>query len=787
MYTQCPECGSAFRVTAEVLKQAAGKVRCGACGNAFNALEHLSETKPEERSSVRDPEPNLPELKPEPRESAAAPPPTAMSPEQSAALLKTLDQLAGEDVRLEDTGIEWRVLDDEDNAADAAADASAQVDEASLGEVFDADGNNGTERVDAVLSNTATPVDEVLDAGGATEIESPEVFEPSATQTVPDEELRFDDNTGLPEGFIDVDETGSKPAPVIPEPVRDAPEPMANLQVDLGFGDEWQDLLEEVGPDGEALAPGATAEAGEREPTLADELEAIQVDAADEGAEDVPDGEELASRMEALSLELSGIQEELDMLAGEPGEPSLADELEALQIPDETEGATAEDAIESEGGVKVDEDLQAAADELLAEVDEDDADELLTEDDADEELLLADEDLEKLTLDDEAPVAEDAEADEATAKALDAQPEASEAGDETELELAEDLGAVELESTGEADAIALALTDEKDKPGEPGEPGEPADEDERSIDEDLIAAAFEAERIERTIVEGEPAEQNVAPLSEEEQTINMQIDQDLMALAIEDGEGFASTIVVGDGAQAEASEKAAAEPEIPTLPPDAEVEEIVMEGAVARSGTDLEEQEAEEAALKEEAAALIAAATAAEQAEKRPVNWRLIGGVVVLVVLLALQAIHFSRDALARVPALNDIIAPIYQAVGMPLTPAWDVTGWRFEATRGSTDETGAVLSIYSRIGNKAASALPYPVISVSLTDRFEETIGSRVFEPSEYLAGDLDTRRMVEPGTTFNALMSIESPAAEATGFKLNVCYRLTDRGLRCAIEDFK
>ena len=29
MYTQCPDCNTAFRVTADVLKQAAGKVRCG--------------------------------------------------------------------------------------------------------------------------------------------------------------------------------------------------------------------------------------------------------------------------------------------------------------------------------------------------------------------------------------------------------------------------------------------------------------------------------------------------------------------------------------------------------------------------------------------------------------------------------------------------------------------------------------------------------------------------------------------------------------------------------------
>ena len=46
MYTQCPECGSAFRVTAEVLKQAAGRVRCGGCGSAFNALDYLAEHTP---------------------------------------------------------------------------------------------------------------------------------------------------------------------------------------------------------------------------------------------------------------------------------------------------------------------------------------------------------------------------------------------------------------------------------------------------------------------------------------------------------------------------------------------------------------------------------------------------------------------------------------------------------------------------------------------------------------------------------------------------------------------
>ena len=43
MYTQCPDCATVFRVTAEALRAAQGEVRCGVCSTSFNALENLSE------------------------------------------------------------------------------------------------------------------------------------------------------------------------------------------------------------------------------------------------------------------------------------------------------------------------------------------------------------------------------------------------------------------------------------------------------------------------------------------------------------------------------------------------------------------------------------------------------------------------------------------------------------------------------------------------------------------------------------------------------------------------
>lgn len=46
MYTQCPDCQTRFRVTADALRAAHGTVRCGRCGSAFDALLRLSDTPP---------------------------------------------------------------------------------------------------------------------------------------------------------------------------------------------------------------------------------------------------------------------------------------------------------------------------------------------------------------------------------------------------------------------------------------------------------------------------------------------------------------------------------------------------------------------------------------------------------------------------------------------------------------------------------------------------------------------------------------------------------------------
>jgi predicted Zn finger-like uncharacterized protein len=677
MFTQCPECATAFRVTAEVLKQAAGKVRCGGCGIAFNALDYLSEQKP-----TATPEPaadgSVPELTPDPGELKAGTPPKTISAEQSAALLKTLDELAGSDIRIEDTGVEWRVLDEDE---DDANDEESQQESEDAGEPDD------TGSIKWFIDESPTPIDEQLSAEpGALDV--PEIFE-EPTAASRGEELRFDDDTPLPDDFDFDSEPASEPPPIIES--RDDPADLEAAQVDLALGDpeDWEDLLGEVA---EPAIEDETPDPDDIEPH-ADEVPPLPEDEIDE--EPLPGvDEQFATQAEAMGIDLSGIH-------------AKADE-------EESEEDSPEDT-------SIDDDLIAAAfeaEEAVAEKEEDD-------EDIEFELEFDDEDL-------------------------------AEAKDR------------ELVASTDEDAQLAAELGLDDGP----------DGDEPEVPEPIIL-----------------------PQSEAEQTVNMMIDQDLLAIAVQDDEGFASTIVQkqsGDDIPADAAVEKDEDPadDQSAVAPGADsplFETIIMEGDFIRDAD--EEEKLEKARektgdpnLKSAAAAQIEKlAKTDEPAPKEPINYSMVAGIVGLGLLLVLQALHQYREALATYPAFSSSVGSIYRMVGRPVTPAWDISGWRFEATKGSTGDDDELLTIYSRVGNKADEPLPYPLISVSLTDRFEDIIGSKVLEPGDYLAENLDTRQPVDPGDTFSAIISIEAPAAEATGFKLNVCYRQPGGQLKCAIDDFK
>ncbi len=702
MYTQCPECGTAFRVTAGVLRQAAGKVRCGGCGNAFNALDFLSERKPVVPTPSAEEKPS--ESAPEPPRLEADEPPDAISAERSAALLKTLDELAGSDIRIEDTGIEWRVLGEE-----AAQDDEATREYAGDDHLMADD----TGSMRWFIDESPTPVDEQLSAEPG-DIDSPEIFEPGSAAADAGE-MRFDDDTPLPEDFeFDSEPADSEAAPAIE--VNEEPAELDTAQAELALGEpeDWEDLLGEVDE-------ADDAEVAEIEgPVIAsDDGDEPGGEAGTGDEEPLPDVDtQFATQAEAMGIDLSGVH---------------------AQAEEPDEGAIGESTIDDE--------LIAAAFEVEARSREDDGD----HDEAVETIVSGE---------DDADVGE--EGDEFGDLEFDVQ-------EPDDLVEARDSELVESTEEDAKLAAELGLLDDDEAGGE--------------FDED-----------------DDKSEHVVTPMSEEEQTINMMIDQDLLAIAVEDEEGFASTIVQKQRAAAdkfpelqqdEAAETAASREETEADSP--LVETIIMEGEFVRDAA--EEKRLEEEMRKahdsdlEEAPEPDTGKTGKDghMDAREPLDYRLVAGIAALALLLATQFVHQSRESFAVYPAFNNSVGSIYRMLGNPVAPAWDIAGWRFEATKGSTDESDEVLTIYSRIGNKSGEALPYPLINVSLTDRFEDIIGSKVLEPGDYLAENLDTRNPVAPGETFSAVISIEAPDDDATGFKLNVCYRQPGGRLRCAIDDFR
>jgi len=633
MFTQCPDCQTTFRVSTKVLQQADGRVRCGGCGNAFNALEHIAEDDEHEAESED-----------QAVEQSTAPDDFKM--DRNKELLDTLDNLDGPEVRIEDTGVEWLVLDedDEDELVPESGGEGETDDTSSprfmIGGDLDEEAS-GRPVLHGRHDDLPEPVSDAQES-----LDFPETED--ALPPLESGERRYDDSTVLPDEFGDEDDLDELPFLVEPETPKRRASDREAAQDTSAFDEAQADL-------------------------------------------NLSEPDDCVELLKALGLEVTGSHELAD------------DEDEASELPDTVEG-------EPDGEI----DSEAAAEGEETEAPQPERETDLEESAVEEEDVLA-----------------------------------------------------TLESSGEFEAqISAAAT---------ALAGDDVDEAWDSNDE-------QGDQTEEDIEPGRP-EQVVPPQTEEEMTINQQIDEELLR-ATQTLDVFASAKIESQNVSLIFNEDSPM------------VETIIMEGETVRSALHEEHRKLDSPDSEFKSPGQLEDTYSLNRGRGKirggrrvgdPPSYTVIVSVVLLGLLLVGQIMHQSRQSLATYGAFNHTIGPIYRAMGKPVTPAWDIKGWQFEATKGSVDESEELLTIYTRIANKSSQSLPYPLIHVSLTDRWEEIIGSRVLEPNEYLAGDLDPRKPVPFGENFTAVIAIASPSAEATGFKLNVCYRVAQGRVRCATQHFK
>lgn len=164
----------------------------------------------------------------------------------------------------------------------------------------------------------------------------------------------------------------------------------------------------------------------------------------------------------------------------------------------------------------------------------------------------------------------------------------------------------------------------------------------------------------------------------------------------------------------------------------------------------------------------------------RRLAWSL--GCLVLALGLLAQVTHHFRQDLVRHPTLGPVVRGLYEKLGLPLSPNWDLGAYELRQWGNGDGPADGRLSIRASLTNRADFSQPHPVLRLQLDDRFGESIAVRDFEPAEYLKNPAEASRLLGPSASTEAELVIVSPGEDAVGYRLDVCLRESPTQLRCA-----
>jgi len=156
---------------------------------------------------------------------------------------------------------------------------------------------------------------------------------------------------------------------------------------------------------------------------------------------------------------------------------------------------------------------------------------------------------------------------------------------------------------------------------------------------------------------------------------------------------------------------------------------------------------------------------------------------IFLALCLGAQMIHENRAWIVTHAPLGSRLSSLYAALGIALPSAANLSAYQLRQW-GVTGDPGAydTLRMRASILNTAAQVQPYPLLRVTLANRFGSPLGARDFAPAEYVGKPVT--RMLAPGERVDATLDILDPGNDAEGFEIDVCLRGIDQTIRCAAD---
>jgi hypothetical protein len=168
-----------------------------------------------------------------------------------------------------------------------------------------------------------------------------------------------------------------------------------------------------------------------------------------------------------------------------------------------------------------------------------------------------------------------------------------------------------------------------------------------------------------------------------------------------------------------------------------------------------------------------------QESERSLMPWLI--AAIASALLLVVQVVHHNREWLAAHTPLGGPLRALYSTIGAPVSPPANLSAYQLRQWGVTGDPAGdGTLRVRASILNIAAQLEPYPLLRVTLANRFGGSIGTRDFEPFEYLGKPIV--KLLAPGERVDATMDILDPGKNAEGFEIDVCLRGADKKISCA-----
>jgi len=166
----------------------------------------------------------------------------------------------------------------------------------------------------------------------------------------------------------------------------------------------------------------------------------------------------------------------------------------------------------------------------------------------------------------------------------------------------------------------------------------------------------------------------------------------------------------------------------------------------------------------------------------------LVGGVLVVATLL-MQLVHYNRDSLARNLAWGETIRNVYSGLGMELFPNWSLNDYEIRGSEAIAGESGPdIMDIRAQIAATGSEPTGLPHIRVVLRDRWSNPVAAKTLGPAEYASPEsLPPGGLLQPSETLAAHVSIIDPGSGAQGFELELCLPRRHTGLECTGRPFE